>query len=75
MKLADLLPKPIKMPKTGVLQGALLKAARAIEPGKGVKLEAESGESYVLIRTEDFEHIAEMAGMRVRDTTDGEEKL
>ena len=68
MKLFDLLPKPTKLPKTGELSGALLKAARGIQPGKGVKLEAASGESYVLIRTEDFEHIAEMAGMRVKET-------
>lgn len=66
MKLASLLPRAAKYPKSGVLSGNLLKAARAIQPGKGVKLEADTGESYVLIRTEDFEHVCERAGMRAR---------
>lgn len=74
MKLASLLPKAAKYPKSGVLSGNLLKAARAIQPGKGVKMEADTGESYVLIRTEDFEHICEQAGMRPNYAVDGEVK-
>ena len=63
----DALTKPPKpLPKQGVMSGNLLKAARTLEPGKGMKMEADTGESYVLIRTEDFEHVCEQSGMRAR---------
>lgn len=71
----DALTKPSKpLPKQGVMSGNLLKAARALEPGKGIKMEADTGESYVLIRTEDFEHVCEQAGMRPRYAGDTEGK-
>jgi hypothetical protein len=67
VKIIDLIGKSRPLPKTGVMSGNLLKAARSLQPGQGFRLETRGGEEYVMLRAEDFEYICERAGIRAKE--------